>query len=52
MHAAGVERVVEMGPGKVLAGLNKRIEPSMPGLPVQTLTDMVQVLGELAEVKR
>jgi [acyl-carrier-protein] S-malonyltransferase len=47
MHAAGIARVVEMGPGKVLAGLNKRIEQSMPGLAVQTPADLDQVLAEL-----
>jgi [acyl-carrier-protein] S-malonyltransferase len=47
MHAAGVARVVEMGPGKVLAGLNKRIEQSMPGIAVQTPADLDQLLAEL-----
>jgi [acyl-carrier-protein] S-malonyltransferase len=47
MHAAGIARVVEMGPGKVLAGLNKRIEPSMPGIAVQTPADLDQVLAGL-----
>jgi len=48
MHAAGIARVLEMGPGKVLAGLNKRIEKSMPGLAVQTPEDLDKALGELA----
>lgn len=47
MHAAGIARVLEMGPGKVLAGLNKRIEKSMPGVAVQTPEDMDRALGEL-----
>lgn len=47
MHAAGIARVLEMGPGKVLAGLNKRIEKSMPGVAVQTPEDMDKALGEL-----
>ncbi|HEY5603407.1 MAG TPA: ACP S-malonyltransferase [Gammaproteobacteria bacterium] len=34
MHADGVDRLIECGPGKVLAGLNKRIEKSMLVLPV------------------
>ncbi len=34
MAARGVTRVVECGPGKVLAGLNRRIERSMEVLPV------------------
>ena len=48
MHAAGIARVLEMGPGKVLAGLNKRIEKTMPGLAVQTPDDLDKALGELA----
>lgn len=35
MAAQGVEAVVESGPGKILAGLNRRIEKSMAVLPVQ-----------------
>ena len=29
MAAAGVQRCLEMGPGKVLAGLNKRIDKTL-----------------------
>jgi [acyl-carrier-protein] S-malonyltransferase len=29
---AGIERVIECGPGKVLAGLNKRIDDSLPAV--------------------
>jgi len=47
MHAAGITRVLEMGPGKVLAGLNKRIEKSVPGLAVQTEEDLDKALDEL-----
>jgi [acyl-carrier-protein] S-malonyltransferase len=36
LKAAGIERVIECGPGKVLAGLNKRIDDSLPAL---ALTD-------------
>lgn len=32
--AAGVRTVLELGPGKVLCGLNKRIAPDMEALPV------------------
>lgn len=32
LKAAGIERVIECGPGKVLAGLNKRIDDSLPAL--------------------
>ena len=34
MHAEGITWVIESGPGKVLAGLNKRIVKSMTALPV------------------
>lgn len=47
MYAAGIVRVFEMGPGKVLAGLNKRIEKSMPGIAIQTPEDLDKALGEL-----
>ncbi|HCU71892.1 MAG TPA: [acyl-carrier-protein] S-malonyltransferase, partial [Gammaproteobacteria bacterium] len=29
MHGMGVEKLVESGPGKVLAGLTRRIEKSL-----------------------
>jgi [acyl-carrier-protein] S-malonyltransferase len=32
LKVAGVERVIECGPGKVLAGLNKRIDDSLPAV--------------------
>jgi [acyl-carrier-protein] S-malonyltransferase len=32
LKAAGIERVIECGPGKVLAGLGKRIDDSLPAL--------------------
>ena len=45
MRAAGIDTVFEMGPGKVLAGLNKRIDKSMPGIAVQTAEDLDKVLA-------
>jgi len=47
----GVTNLVECGPGKVLAGLTKRIDKSIVGLPVfdqVSLEKVVQVLGEQA----
>lgn len=32
LKAAGIERVIECGPGKVLSGLNKRIDDSLPAV--------------------
>jgi len=45
MRAAGVSNVFEMGPGKVLAGLNKRIDKTMPGIAVQTAGDLEKALA-------
>jgi [acyl-carrier-protein] S-malonyltransferase len=45
----GVDNVVEAGPGKVLAGLNKRIDKSLNALPLfdtATLEKTTQALGE------
>ena len=36
LAAAGVTRVIEVGPGKVLTGLNKRIDKSLDSLAVNT----------------
>lgn len=47
--AQGVEILVECGPGKVLAGLTKRIDKSLQALPVfdsATLQKTQEVLGE------
>jgi [acyl-carrier-protein] S-malonyltransferase len=45
MRGRGVEQVVEMGPGKVLTGLNKRIEKTMTAVPVQTGDDLETALA-------
>jgi len=40
MHAQGVNTLVEVGPGKVLAGLAKRIEKSITAISVQNADDL------------
>jgi len=44
MHGAGIAGVCEMGPGRVLAGLTKRIEKSMAGLCIHTAEDLDKAL--------
>ena len=43
----GIEQVVEAGPGKVLAGLNKRIIKQIPTLPVFDSDGLDKALGAL-----
>jgi len=43
MPAHGVTHVVECGPGKVLAGLTKRIEPALTGAAITDLASLAQV---------
>ena len=45
MHSDGVTDVIEMGPGKVLAGLNKRIEKTMTTVTVQSAMDLDKALA-------
>jgi len=45
MHADGVDRLIECGPGKVLVGLNKRIEKSMIALPIFTPETLEEALA-------
>ena len=44
----GVAMVLECGPGKVLAGMVKRIDADMTGLPVFDPASLAQAKGELA----
>lgn len=49
LAAQGIDTLVECGPGKVLAGLTKRIDKSLQALPVYdsvTLQKTQEVLGE------
>ncbi|MEF8793533.1 ACP S-malonyltransferase [Thiohalorhabdus sp.] len=45
MRNSGVKQVVEMGPGKVLCGLNKRIDRRMPCLSVGDAKSLDDALG-------
>jgi [acyl-carrier-protein] S-malonyltransferase len=40
MKSQGVATLVELGTGKVLTGLAKRIDPELAGLSVQTPADI------------
>lgn len=44
LSAAGVDTIVECGPGKVLAGLNKRIDRGMTALPVFDTKSLAKAL--------
>ncbi len=48
MRAEGVETLVDCGPGKVLVGLNKRIERRMPALPVYDPDTLAAALEAVA----
>jgi [acyl-carrier-protein] S-malonyltransferase len=48
MHAQGVNTLVEAGPGKVLAGLTKRIEKSLSAIPVQTSDDLDKAIASIS----
>jgi [acyl-carrier-protein] S-malonyltransferase len=48
MGHQGVTHVVECGPGKVLAGLVKRIDPSMTALSFNDPASMYQAMESLA----
>jgi [acyl-carrier-protein] S-malonyltransferase len=46
LKAAGIDRVIECGPGKVLAGLNKRIDDSLPALALVDETSLQAALND------
>jgi [acyl-carrier-protein] S-malonyltransferase len=46
LKAAGIERVIECGPGKVLAGLNKRIDDSLPALALVDEASLAAALNQ------
>lgn len=45
MLAEGVERFVEIGPGKTLAGFMKRIDRGLPVITVNEITDLDKLIG-------
>ena len=49
MKAQGITHVVECGPGKVLTGLTKRIEPDLIGLSITDPASMQAALAALSE---
>ena len=49
MAGAGVTRVVECGPGKVLVGLNKRIDKSLESLSINSLASLAEATKALGE---
>jgi [acyl-carrier-protein] S-malonyltransferase len=47
MREAGANTLLEMGPGKVLAGLTKRIDNSLQARAIQTAEDLEQAIAAL-----
>jgi [acyl-carrier-protein] S-malonyltransferase len=46
IYQSGVPLGVECGPGKVLAGLTKRIEPEMQGLALTNTTALIELISQ------
>ncbi|MBY0545182.1 MAG: ACP S-malonyltransferase [Gammaproteobacteria bacterium] len=49
MVSKGVTRILELGPGKILAGLNKRIDASIETLPVYDDKSLEQALEQVSK---
>ena len=47
MASVGTTHVAECGPGKVLAGLTKRIDPALQGLAIADAATLAQTLQTL-----
>ena len=47
IKAHGISTIVECGPGKVLAGMVKRIDPELTGLALFDLATLAEVKGQL-----
>lgn len=50
MKELGITMQVELGPGKVLAGLCKRIDKSITGMPVENIATLTKALDTTNEV--
>ena len=48
IKSRGIRTIVECGPGKVLAGLCKRIDPELTGIAIYDTASMADVKGKLA----
>ena len=48
LKQAGADLVVEVGPGKVLCGLLKQIDPALKALNVEDAASLEKTLAELA----
>jgi [acyl-carrier-protein] S-malonyltransferase len=48
IHARGIDTLVECGPGKVLAGMTKRIDAALTGLSMLDPATLADVKGQLA----
>ncbi|MDY4760806.1 ACP S-malonyltransferase [Streptococcus thoraltensis] len=51
IQAFGVDRVIEIGPGKVLSGFIKKIDKSLPTISVNDLASLEQLLNQISEEK-
>ena len=48
MKSSGVEKLIEAGPGKVLAGLTRRIDKSLSGSAIIDLTSLKSTIEEIS----
>lgn len=48
MKEQGVEQLVELGSGKVLTGMVRRIDKAMTGLAINTADDIEKLIGDLS----
>ena len=48
MKKLGVEKLIETGPGKVLAGLTRRIDKSLSGSAIIDVTTLKSIIEEIS----